>query len=502
MIDDLTIKNLTADSRQVKPGDLFIAVPGLTVDGRQYINEAIEKGASAICYELDAKLNSSKNSQINVAKPNIPIIPIPNLKGLVGPMAARFFDNPSEQISVIGITGTNGKTSVSHFIAQILSQSSIPCGVIGTLGTGFPGNLDPTYNTSQDAISFQKSLANAIKNGAKAMAIEATSHALTQNRVTGINFHTTIFTNLTRDHLDYHGDMKAYANAKQTLFSDFNPLANIINLEDEFGGQLWTNKNLNKNQQWIGYTTHPEIHHSQILSGSNAENLKRSFITTHELVLNESGISALIQTPWGNGKLQCALLGRFNLSNILAALAAACLQGIPLEVVLKQIQSLKTVPGRMMRFGGNANKPLVVVDYAHTPDALAKVLEALRAHCQGKLCCVFGCGGDRDRGKRPLMTAVVETLSDVFYLTQDNPRTEDPKQIFSDMIKGLKNPNHFNIEPDRKKAIFTAIQAADYQDIVLIAGKGHEDTQIIGNDKLPFSDPLLVEEALNFWRAA
>lgn len=482
------------DSRQVKPGDLFIAVPGLTVDGRDYIEQAITDGAVAVLAECD----SAASAEIQTKKQNkkIPIIVVHKLQTMIGHIAARFFDNPSKNIPVIGITGTNGKTSASHFIAQILSYCHKPCGVIGTLGAGivpFENSLLSSERTTPDAIAVQRTLSTLQKQGATTIAMEVTSHALDQNRTAGVEFDTTIFTNLTRDHLDYHSNMQSYGEVKRKLFTEFQSEYSVINLDDEFGCDLFGNlKSLCPERKLIGYTTClDKISPNPPFSKGGAD-----VVMANNVVLDNQGICADIQTPWGLGKLQCNLLGKFNLSNLLAAIAAVCIQGVPLQQVLQAIQSIKTVPGRMMRVGENQPGPLVIVDYAHKPDALAQVLEALRAHCKGQLWCVVGCGGDRDRGKRPLMAAIGESLSDYLYLTQDNPRTEDPKQIMTEMIQGLKNPDKVVIEYNRKNAIELAIKNAKNMDIVVVAGKGHEAYQIIGTEKIPFSDQSVVEAAL------
>lgn len=482
MMLDVAVKNMTMDSRQVKPGDLFIAVPGLTVDGREFIEQAVTKGAVAVLAECD----SAASAEIELKKQNktIPIIAIPKLQKLVGHIAARFFNHPSRNMPVIGITGTNGKTSISHFIAQILSYCRKPCGIIGSLGAGVLGNSFLSHEgTTPDPIAVQRILSNLQNQQAVAVAMEVTSHALAQNRVEGVEFHTTLFTNLTRDHLDYHPDMEAYGEVKKKLFTEFQSQYSVINIEDKFGLELFRFlKQVCPERKLIGYTT-----------GVKGEG---ALVSTQKLILDNHGIKAFIKTPWGEGELQCNLLGRFNLSNLLAAIAAVCIQGIPLAEVLQAVQSIKPVPGRMTRFGGNHEMPLVIVDYAHKPDALAQVLEALRTHCTGRLWCVVGCGGDRDRGKRPIMAEIGERLSDYLYLTQDNPRTEDPKQIMAEMLEGLKHPKKAIVEYDRKKAIELTIAKAKPKDIVVIAGKGHEDYQIIGTEKIPFSDQIVVEAAL------
>lgn len=492
-MNDVNIKGLTMDSRKVKPNDLFIALKGLTVDGRDFINEAIQKGAVAVLTDEELP-NSTLSFQA------VPVIKVPNLRDLVGPIAARFFAEPSKHIPVIGITGTSGKTSTAHFIAQILSYCHTRCALMGTLGVGFLEDLTETHCTTLDAISTQAKLSELRNRGATAIAMEVTSHGLVQGRVSGIDFQTAIFTNLTRDHLDYHLDMQQYWQAKKTLFVDFKPKFSIINLEDPYGQQLFQEQSLANpstahDQKIIGYTTLSSL-------PEPIENLiktkKIDIVRAEKIVLDNAGIRANIKTPWGEGQLRCQLLGHFNLSNLLAAIAAVCIQGISLPETLLAVTELKTVPGRMMHFGGHTGLPLVVVDYSHKPDALTQVLKALRYHCSGKLWCVFGCGGDRDRGKRPLMTAAACTLSDKVIMTQDNPRTEDQNQIFADMTQGLTTSEFESIivEFDRKKAIDMAIKQASSNDIIVIAGKGHENYQIVGAEKIPFSDQVEVLQAL------
>lgn len=491
-MNDMIITGLTMDSRKVKPNDLFIALKGLTVDGSDFINEAIQKGAVAVL--TDGELPSS-----TPGLQAVPIIRVPNLRNLVGPIAARFFAEPSKHIPVIGITGTSGKTSTAHFIAQILSHCRTRCALMGTLGVGFLEDLTETHCTTLDAISTQGKLSELYNRGASAIAMEVTSHGLAQGRVSGIDFQTAIFTNLTRDHLDYHLDMQQYWQAKKSLFVDFKPKFSIINLDDSYGQQLFEEQSITGNagndQKIIGYTTLLSLPES-------IENLiktkKIDILRAEKVVLDNTGIRANIKTPWGEGQLQCPLLGHFNLSNLLAAIAAVCIQGISLSEILSAVTELKTVPGRMMRFGGQTGLPLVVVDYSHKPDALTQVLKALRHHCTGNLWCVFGCGGDRDRGKRPLMTAAAYTLSDKVIMTQDNPRTENPTQIFSDMTQELTKAELESIivEFDRSVAIKNAINQASPNDIIVIAGKGHENYQIVGTEKIPFSDQVEVLQAL------
>jgi UDP-N-acetylmuramoyl-L-alanyl-D-glutamate--2,6-diaminopimelate ligase len=408
----------------------------------------------------------------------------------MGYIAAKFYDNPSKHYPVIGITGTNGKTSCSHFIAQILDSVKKPCAVIGTLGNGFLKNLEYSVNTTPHALLLQQLLAK-YRDKASAISMEVTSIALEQKRTAGTHFDTVIFTNLSRDHLDYHGDMANYWQEKKSLFLEYPWKHAVINLDDEHGLKLYSE--LSTKNSIIGFTT---TSRQEIDKFASLHKLPNKLITTEHLSYNDSGIHAFIKTPWGEGQLHCSLFGQFNLSNVLASIAAVCLQGVPFVHVMDAVNNLKTVPGRMITLKKSAATPLVIIDFAHTPDALSKVLQAVRAHCRGKIWCVFGCGGDRDRGKRPLMAATAEQYSDNIIITRDNPRTEDVQQIFADMLSGFKKPDLITIEIDRKKAIESAIEKAVSDDIVVIAGKGHEAVLIIQNQFLPFSDEKVAQDFL------
>lgn len=466
---DVFIHRLQTDSRKIQPGDLFIAYPGRQIDGYHCIKEAIEKQAVAVLYEAYHYKPSIQST--------IPLIAFPNLQLHIGDIAARFYGDPSKTIKAIGVTGTNGKTSCTHFIAQSLQSKKIPCGVVGTLGYGFVGNLNKTSYTTPDPIQLQQALIQLRKQDAKSVAIEVSSHALDQYRVQGVHFTIAVFTQLSRDHLDYHDNMENYARAKELLFQQPGLRYGVVNCDDALGRRIIEN------------------YHSKLtLVGYSADGIKDPRVScvraTHIKTLTH-GFSVDVQTSWGEGTFTTSLLGRFNISNLLSVLSVLCLCEIPFKEALIELSKLNAVRGRMQVVNIQHHHQ-VIVDYAHTPDALEKVLTALREHCKGQLICVFGCGGDRDRGKRPQMAAIAERLTDQIILTNDNPRSEPSLTIIRDIRAGFKNGSSVIVETDRAKAIKYAVQKATVNDIVLIAGKGHETTQIIGTDVLPFDD---VEEA-------
>ncbi len=471
---DVMLQCITADSRAVKPGDAFFACKGHQTDGRQYIEQAIQQGAAAVIAEMDEQ---------PIAKQAVPIISISNLSQQLGFLAARFYGNPSRHMQIIGVTGTSGKTSCVQLLTYALSQLGISCGYIGTLGYGLNNKHNETKHTTPDAVNLQRMLAELQSQGAKAVAMEVSSHALMQGRLQGVHFDIGVFTNLSHEHLDYHGDMESYAAAKYRLFNMPEMQTAIINADDHYGRQ-WL-KQLPANLKVYAYTTSPKVVMDNI-----------PLLAAHDSKLSLHGIEAGLSTPWGQGKLRSRLLGRFNLSNLLAVLAVLGAMDIDLQEALAAVADLPEVCGRMNCMGGG-DKPLVVVDYAHKPDALAKVLQILREHCQGKLWCVFGCGGERDRAKRPLMGEIAERFAEYIVLTNDNPRGEDPSEIMAEIQQGITKAAWVKVEPDRGKAIAYAIQQAQPSDIVLIAGKGHEDYQIIGDKKLAFSDIEFVKNIIN-----
>jgi len=474
---DCDIAHLVVDSRLISKNDLFLAVKGVHGHGRQYISQAIARGARAILVEAE------KANEALTFRDQVPLLPIYQLSHHLAALAARFYHHPAKKLRMIGVTGTSGKTSCTHFIAQSLQALHIPCGLIGTLGNGFFGELGEVGLTTPDAITLQAILQRFVEQKAEAIAMEVSSHSIAQGRVSGIEFEMGLFTNLSQDHLDYHGDMKTYAAVKRQFLSNLSTKQVIINADDAHG------------QQWIAELADHKPVYAYGTEIANDLPATVAHIVADHVELSLQGIKAHVTTPWGKGKLVLPLIGQFNLSNALAALTALCLYDIPLEQALNQLSELSPVPGRMQLLGGK-HQPLVVVDYAHKPDALEKVLQALRAHGQGKLLCVFGCGGERDRGKRPLMAAIAERWADQIIVTNDNPRHENPTDIAAEIMRGFSHPERVKVELDRSQAILHSIEWASAKDCVLIAGKGAEHYQQIGDEKFPFDDAEKVAQAL------
>jgi UDP-N-acetylmuramoyl-L-alanyl-D-glutamate--2,6-diaminopimelate ligase len=470
---NLEIADLTLNSNDVIQNSIFIALRGANHHGLSYVKSAIEKGAVAILFDKeDAELADEILADSNVLK-----IGVADLANNLGDIAARFYTQPSKKMNVIGITGTNGKTSCSQFLAQVLENS----GVIGTIGWGKLDNLRETLNTTPDALAVQKMLATLKNESCENVAMEVSSHGLVQGRVNGVQFKGAIFTNFSRDHLDYHKTMEAYLEAKLKLFDSPNLECAIINLDDEISEKVIAV--IPSHIEIIGVTTKNDIApRGQTLSAKNID-------------LNLSGIQ--FDAVWQNQKQAChvPLIGKFNLENVLCVLATMLKLGIDFSDAAKRLKNLKPVAGRMEKFGGENNQPLVIVDYAHTPDALEKVLSGLRLHTKGKLSVVFGCGGNRDKGKRAQMGRVAEEFADYVIITDDNPRFESSEDIIEDILSGFFN-NEAKVIYEREKAIQRAIEHANAQDCVLIAGKGHEDYQEINGEKFPFSDAECVKKIL------
>ena len=499
----LSVKGLALDSRNVQPGFIFLALKGLKKDGMNFIPQAIERGAIAILIESD-NVNGLGVTQINKgAKYSIPAIGIERLSQFVSLIAGRFYGDPTERMTVIAVTGTNGKTTCAQLYADLSSQVSAlantshenhKTGVVGTLGHGIAGekvaidnHLDLSAGeilasplTTPDAITMQKILADLQVAGCDTVAIEASSHALDQGRISSIAVDTAIFTNLSRDHLDYHGDLAAYAEAKSKLFKMPGLQNAVINIDDAVGKAIFSD--LDPNIRAISYSL---------------ENITAD-IYCQALHFSPMGFRALIHTPWGSGEIVSRLLGKFNLCNLLAVIGAFVIQADESESnafskVLKIIPTLNSVSGRMELID-NLKGPAVIVDYAHTPDALEKVLKTLHLHCKGSLWVVFGCGGDRDIGKRAEMGEIAKSNADRVIVTSDNPRTESAAKIIQDILVG--STKDVIVEVDRRAAIKRAIGDAGEDDIVLIAGKGHENYQILGVQRLPFSDQIEARLAL------
>ncbi|MGV6396255.1 UDP-N-acetylmuramoyl-L-alanyl-D-glutamate--2,6-diaminopimelate ligase [Pseudomonas caspiana] len=471
---DLMIRELTLDSRNVRGGDLFLAVPGASFDGRDHIADALKRGAAAVAYEVEG----AKVLPIT----DVPLIPVKGLAAQLSDIAGRFYGDPSRSLNLVGVTGTNGKTSVTQLVAQALDLLGQHCGIVGTLGTGFYGSLQSGRHTTPDPIAVQATLTDLKKAGARAVAMEVSSHGLDQGRATALAFDVAVLTNLSRDHLDYHGTMQAYGEAKAKLFAWSELRCRVINIDDEFGRTLAAEK---RESRLITYS----------LEDSSA------YLYCRDAQFGDEGVRATLVTPQGQHLLRSSLLGRFNLSNVLAAVGALLGLDYALDEILKVLPQLEGPVGRMQRLGGGA-KPLVVVDYAHTPDALEKVLTALRPHAKGRLLCLFGCGGDRDRGKRPLMAEVVERLADGVLVTDDNPRSEVPAKIFDDIREGFSAAQNVRFVEGRGQAIAEIIASASANDVIVLAGKGHEDYQEINGQRQPFSDLEEAAKALAVWEVA
>ncbi len=474
--DEKQISTMTLDSRKVTEGCLFVALQGTQQHGLSYALKAQSLGAVAIIWEF--------NESVDVPELTIPLIAIKDLPASLGGIAARLYDYPSQELQMVGITGTDGKTSVSHFLAQAMNVSGGSCAVIGTLGIGNPNALEKATHTTPDVITVHESLQRLSKRGSRCVAMEVSSHALDQQRVAGVGFDVAVLTNLTRDHLDYHGTVEAYADAKARLFLEHAPKSAVVNLNDAFGVKLAAEL-VGTETKVIGYAI-----------GQVGEFSDNALVAT-DANYDHNGLSANIHWQGQQHPLRVGVLGDFNLSNLLAVTGALIALDYTAADAVAALESLHTVPGRIEKVTADRSHDfLTVVDYAHTPGALESVLGALRVHCSGKLICVFGCGGDRDKGKRPLMAEVAERLADVVIATDDNPRTEDPASIMAEVVAGFKQPEKVFVEHDREAAIQLAVEQAQDGDVVLVAGKGHEQVQIINGAELPFDDREKIREAL------
>jgi len=490
------INNLALDTRRLKAGDAFFALAGSQSDGRRYIDAAIAQGAVAVLVDAD------KDWQGISWRDQVPVIAVEQLADQMSEIAGRFYAHPSAQLHMIGITGTNGKTTCSLLLGQLIALLNGRAGVVGTLGFGLLDNtalapltqqvnaLRSTGLTTPDPIALQHILAQLKEQGAKTVALEVSSHSLQQKRVAALQFDTAIFTNLTQDHLDYHGDLESYGKAKEQLLAMPGLKHVIVNADDAWAKSLLEkvaqqNASQPKNSQQLKTLSYS-------LSDSTAD------IYLEQICLTAQGASATIITPWGRGELATTLLGGFNLSNLLAVISAACVGGARLAEVLAVVPRLQAAPGRMQAIVLDQSDQDIsaIVDYAHTPDALESTLKAIREHNTGRVWTVFGCGGDRDKSKRPLMGRIAEQLSDYVIVTNDNPRSEDPAAIAADILRGMHNTHGCLVIAERAQAIDLAVQQAKPGDVILVAGKGHEDYQIFAAQTLPFSDIKQVRLAL------
>jgi UDP-N-acetylmuramoyl-L-alanyl-D-glutamate--2,6-diaminopimelate ligase len=467
---DLAITGLVQDSRALRPGDAFVAIGPIANDmsahGLRFVAQAKAAGAAAILFEPPAPADFAVPSDA---------IAVPQLHARIGQIADRFYGSPSRTMTVVGVTGTNGKTSTVQLLAQAWALCGLRSGSIGTLGAGLHGAVVPTGFTTPLVLQLHALLADLRDAGAQMVAMEVSSHALDQGRVDGVHFDVAVFTNLTRDHLDYHGDMAAYGAAKARLLAWPELRAAVLNLDDAFGRQLYDNML----RAGLSPTTHGVSVSSR---GAQAD------VRAENIVLDAGGIAFDLLLGDDRFPVRSTLLGRFNVDNLLAVAGALHVLGDAPETIASTLAQLQPIAGRMNRLGGSDGKPLVVVDYAHTPDALEQALASLREHAHGRLVCVFGCGGERDRGKRAEMAVIAERNADTVIVTDDNPRSEDGDAIIAEIIAGFVRPQAVMVQRDRAAAIARAIGAAGPGDIVLIAGKGHEPYQEVAGVRHPFDD--------------
>lgn len=458
----LHVQGIMLDSRRIRAGEMFLALPGASQDGRVFIKEAVARGAAVVC------VDGAVTAEDREAASGVPIVGVDDLAAVAGRLAAAYYDDPSRALKVLGVTGTNGKTSCSHHLAEMLERLGASSGICGTLGNGFPGHLRSTGLTTADAVSLQRTLAWMRDAGANWVAMEVSSHALDQNRVAGITFSGALFTNLSRDHLDYHGSMNAYAESKRQLFLTPGLDVAVLNRDDAFGRVLMDR-----------VPTPLDVYDFSLRDPAAAVHLTA-------MSRDEHGVHASLVSPWGRGELHTRLLGDFAVSNLLGCVTLLGGLGLPLPEVLAAAD-VSPVSGRMQPFV-HPDGITLVVDYAHTPDALAKALAALHQYGSGQVLCVFGCGGERDPGKRPEMGRQAAAAAGFVVITDDNPRAEDGDAIVRDILAGIPAGSAVAIERDRRRAIELALRQARPGDVVLIAGKGHEDYQDGPAGRVHYSD--------------
>lgn len=468
---------LVLDSRQVTQHSAFVALKGHQLDGRDFIPQAISLGAKVILAETE---QASQHGSIDMREHSL-IVHFYQLAEQLSAIASDCFAHPANAMSIIAVTGTNGKTSTAQLCAQISQKLGHVAGTIGTLGSGLIEQLTPNINTTPDAISMQKALSEMQQQGADTVALEASSHALVQHRLAALKTDVAIFTNLSRDHLDYHGSMVEYAAAKRRLLQQSGLKFAILNQDDV------------QSQQWLKEC--PAQVQPVMFGFEQVKHPQYPYCIAKTVQYHPRGCVIDFESSWGNARINSPLLGHFNVQNLLAAISAQLCLGRNLNEIAAISDKLKPIAGRMEVFSSAEYAP-VVVDYAHTPDALQQTLNSLRSHCDGLLWCMFGCGGDRDKGKRPLMGEVAERFADKVLITNDNSRSESPEQIANDILAGCQQPEQIQVELDRKTAIRMLLAQANRQDVILLAGKGHEDYQIIGSQRLPYDERHHVQQLL------
>ena len=460
---DVPITGLAEDSRDLAAGDVFFAYPGLHSDGRRFVGDALARGAAAVVCEKPGPCPAG-----------VPVVEVENLKGALGEIASRYYGQPGGRMKIVAVTGTNGKTSCTHFVAQALGELGVKCGLVGTMGSGEPGKVEGSGLTTPPALRLQSDLRRLHDAGCTAVALEASSHGLDQGRLNGTEVDIAVLTNLTHDHLDYHGSVDAYAAAKAKLFRFASLAARVLNLDDDFGRRL--------------HAEDPDA----VTYGFGGD----AGISVRYVHYLESGLDARIRVNGSEIDVHAPVYGACNLGNILAVCGVLLALGFGAAETARGLGALAPVTGRMHRLVGTPGKPAVFIDYAHTPDALRKCLEAVRQHFPGKqVTVVFGCGGDRDRAKRPLMGSIASDLANRLVLTSDNPREERADRIIDGILAGVST-HACLVEPDRERAIVKALDRSGAEDLVMIAGKGHENCQLIGDERVPFSDYDVVARAL------
>lgn len=470
-VGDIAVSGLVLDSRDVRPGDAFVCVAGFGAHGLNFVQQARANGAVAILYDHPAPEG--------IAVP-ADAIAVPGLRARMGALADQFHGQPSRSMTMVGVTGTNGKTSTVQLLGQAWQRLGITSGSIGTLGVGLYGQVVPTGFTTPLVLQMHQVLAQLRDAGATATAMEVSSHALDQGRVDAVHYDIAVFTNLTRDHLDYHGSMDAYGAAKARLFQRPGLKAAVINLDDAYAPTLLA-------------LLDPAV----AVVGVSSRGAASARLQAADIVMDSAGLHFQLRADGQQAAVDSPLLGRFNVDNLLAVAGVLLAQGQPLAVIASLLGQLRPISGRMNKLGGQAGQPTVVVDYAHTPDALLQALSSLEDHVDGLLACVFGCGGDRDAGKRPQMAAIAEAHADRVIVTDDNPRSEDGDAIVADILAGFARPETVAVQRDRALAIDSAIATASAGDVVLIAGKGHEPYQEINGVKHPFDDSQVAQQCLD-----